>query len=150
LRRVDVVVKYFEAETLKPRVLLFHEAKKQAASKSDVKTVELQANDACKTYCESSGFTHVFAMTTVGTSARLWKYESAGGRLTPLFGSSAFGDGDAYIDANSSNAHSIKNGLRHIKAFPPSTYHGQTYSQVGTQPGTASGTYGGADTASGT
>jgi len=130
LRRVDLVVKYFEAETYIPRVLVFYEAKKHSSSKTQMRDVEGQAHEACATYCGNTGFTHVYAMTTLGTTARLWKFV-AKSTLTPLFGSSKDIDRESYIDAASSQAYLIKDNLIRMKSFPPSQYEGQAYSQVG-------------------
>jgi len=130
LRRVDLVVKYFEAETGIPRVLIFHEAKKHAASGHHMTSVEGQAHEACATYCASSKFTHVYAMTTLGTTARLWKFESGSG-LTPLYGSQQNLDRGSYIDANSPEAYHIRDGLIQMKNLPPSHYDGQVENQVG-------------------
>jgi hypothetical protein len=75
LRRVDGVVKYFEAGTLITRVLLFCEAKNHAASEAEMRAVEGQVHEACGTYCGTSELTHVYAMGILGTIARLWKFE---------------------------------------------------------------------------
>jgi len=98
LRRVDLVVKYFEAETYIPRVLIFYEAKKHSSSKSQMRDVEGQAHEACATYCGNTGLSHVYDMTTLGTTARLWKFV-ANSTLTSLFGSFKDMDRDSYIDA---------------------------------------------------
>jgi len=130
LRRVDLVVKYFEAETYIPRVLIFHEAKKHAASGHHMRDVEGQAHEACATYCGSTRLTHVYAMTTLETTARLWNIEKDSG-LAPLFGSQQNIDRSSYIDVNSLEAHRIRDGLIQMKNLPPSFYDGQAGNQVG-------------------
>jgi len=63
LRRVDLVVRYFEAKTYIPQVLIFHEAKKHAASRTHMRDIEEQAHEACATYYGTTRLTHVYART---------------------------------------------------------------------------------------
>jgi hypothetical protein len=92
--------------------------------------VEGQAHEACVTYCGTTEFTHVYAMTTLGTTAGLWKFEKDTG-LAPLFGSQQNLDRNSYIDANSPEAYRIKDGLTQMKNLPPSHYDGQAGNQQG-------------------
>jgi len=46
LRRVDLVVEYFETKTYISRVLIFHEAKRHAASEHHMRAVNGQAHEA--------------------------------------------------------------------------------------------------------
>jgi hypothetical protein len=130
-RRVDRVVRYFENGTLQLQVLIFVEAKKHGATRNKILEVERQAHEACGTSCGATGHSHVYAMTIWGTRARLWKFDASSGSLTPLFGEGEYGHLDSYVDANSSRAVQIKDGLNSMKALPPSLYHGQTYEQIG-------------------
>ena len=50
LRCVDGALKYFEKDTLRTKVLFFHEAKKPGQADSQVQEVEGQAFEACGTY----------------------------------------------------------------------------------------------------
>lgn len=60
-------------------VFFFHEAKKAGQTDSQVHDVEGQAFEACGTYLQSnSQITHVYAVATIGTEARVWKYSLQG------------------------------------------------------------------------
>jgi hypothetical protein len=125
LRRVDEQVKYFENGTLKTRILCFHEGKKTEASANAVQSVEGQAFEACATYCQSNNnITHVYALTTIGTFARTWKYSHATKKLEPLFGSAGLLNLAAYVDADSSQATQLDKSFKHMKQFPPSAVDG--------------------------
>ncbi|OCL07913.1 hypothetical protein AOQ84DRAFT_341143 [Glonium stellatum] len=128
LRRVDGQVKYFEEGSFRTRVLCFHEAKKTYASDDDMRVVEGQAFEACATYCGNSNLTHVFAITTIGTRARTWKYIA--NQLQPLSGSSGLLNRGAYIDANSTAASQISDSFNHMKQFPPSQIAGTGNSNI--------------------
>ncbi|KAF2189905.1 hypothetical protein K469DRAFT_659128 [Zopfia rhizophila CBS 207.26] len=120
LRRVDEQVKYFEHGTLKTRILCFHEGKKPGANTDDMRIVEGQAFEACATYCDSAGITHVYALTTIGIFARTWKYSHDTRKLTPHFGSAGLMNRAAYVDADSTHAAQLDQSFRHMKQFPPS------------------------------
>jgi hypothetical protein len=120
LRRVDGRLIYFEHSTMEIRVLCFHEAKKTFASDTDMQEVEGQAFEACATYCGNSHLTHVYALTTIGTLARLWKYSRGTGHLDPLFGSAGLMRREAYIDVDSEAAVEINRNFQLMKQFPPS------------------------------
>ncbi|KAF2175339.1 hypothetical protein K469DRAFT_611132 [Zopfia rhizophila CBS 207.26] len=120
LRRVDEQVKYFEKGTLKTRILCFHEGKKPSANTDDMQVVEGQAFEACATYCDFAGINHVYALTTIGTLARTWKYSHGTRQLEPLFGSAGLLNRAAYVDADSAHASQLDQTFRHMKMIPPS------------------------------
>ncbi|OCL10333.1 hypothetical protein AOQ84DRAFT_219697 [Glonium stellatum] len=128
-RKIDIVVKYFEDPDFKIKMLCFHEAKKPKATKYDIEIVESQAIDACETYCKGEGKDFIYAMTTIGTAARQWRYESGG--FEPLFGPGDLADRSAYIEASSPDASQIRAGFEYMKKFPPSLRVGQSYAQLG-------------------
>ena len=72
-RRVDIIVKYFESPKYSIRIFCFVEAKRPNADLSLIDEVEHQAFDACVSYLSTNKLQHIYAMTTVGTRARLWK-----------------------------------------------------------------------------
>ncbi|OCL09029.1 hypothetical protein AOQ84DRAFT_388450 [Glonium stellatum] len=134
LRRVDEQVRYFERGSMKTRVLCIHEGKKAGEGDSAVANVEGQAFEACATYCASSGMTHVYALTTIGTYARTWKYsseEQEDRQFVALFGSAGLTNRAAYVDANSALAIQLDQSFRHMKQFLPSGAADQALQQPG-------------------
>jgi hypothetical protein len=59
--------------------------------------------------------------------------------LTPLFGATQYMHRDSYVDADSTEAYRIRDGLLSMKGLAPSQYDGQSYSQVAAMPRAASG-----------
>lgn len=120
-RRVDGTMTYMEKNTIKPMVLFFHEAKKAGQTDSQVEDVEGQAFEACGTYLQfNSHLTHVYAVTTIGTEARFWKYSLDGPQN--LIDGQPSGTRKAYIDAKSTNSTQLVKGIDHMKQFPPSAF----------------------------
>lgn len=77
--------------------------------------VEHQVLDACATYLKTYSLTHVNAMTTVGTKARVWEYIEGSDYLTQSFGSEDLSELSEYVEAHSSDAIKIKKALEDIK-----------------------------------
>ena len=124
-RRVDGQLQYVEAGTPRIMVLFFHEAKRASQSTTAMQEVEGQAFEACGTYLDYKRVSFVYAVTTIGTEARLWKYESDGNFRSLTVNSSGNaqpqGTRSAYIDANSVDAAQLRAGLLHMKQLPPSS-----------------------------
>lgn len=112
-RRVDLVVRVLGRKG--PSVLIFLEAKKANATMNDLDDVEGQVLDACATYLRTHNLTHINAMTTVGTKARIWEYLEGSDYLTPIFGTEDLSELSEYVEAHSSDAYKIKEALETIK-----------------------------------
>ncbi|GKU07226.1 hypothetical protein FLAG1_10982 [Fusarium langsethiae] len=84
LRRVDLVVERIDNDAATVATLLFHEAKRANASPSDIQEVEYQAfTAACAYYVETKN-QHIWAMTSVGSAARLWIFHAESEYLIPF------------------------------------------------------------------
>ncbi len=112
-RRVELIVRVLGRKG--PSVLIFLEAKKPSATTNDLDDVEGQVLEACATYLTAHGLTHINAMTTVGTKARVWEYVKDSDYLTPIFGSESLSDISEYVEAHSSDGFKIKDALENIK-----------------------------------
>ncbi|KAL9023818.1 MAG: hypothetical protein Q9196_006953, partial [Gyalolechia fulgens] len=99
--KVDIVVKHIEPPALRIRRLCVVAVKKPNALIHDV---ERQAITACTSYLNSNNMSSVYAMTAIGTAARLWKYKKNDDYLTPMFGGDGLSDMNDYIEANSNAA----------------------------------------------
>lgn len=122
LRRVDAQLRYLETSTNAVQVLFFHEAKNNGAAQAKLVEVENQVYEACGIYCHEAKYSHVYAVTTIGTAARVWKYVKADGTLQPLTGSEGTGVRSAYIEVDSPDASKISAAVQHMKNFPPSSF----------------------------
>ncbi|KAF9733708.1 hypothetical protein PMIN01_08051 [Paraphaeosphaeria minitans] len=122
LRRVDGKLTYVENQTNRLMVLFFFEAKRTSQAQAEMQAVEGQAFEACGTFLSSQPhLSHIYAVTTIGTEARVWKY-SADRTFLGLGNSSPSGTRAAYIDADSAAASTLRSALLHMKQFPPSSY----------------------------
>lgn len=84
LRRVDLVVEKIDSDAATVATLLFHEVKRANASITDIEEVEYQAfTAACAHYVET-GNQHIWAMTSVGSAARLWIFHAMSEYLIPF------------------------------------------------------------------
>ena len=120
LRRVDGKLSYVEKDTNNIMVLFFHEAKKRDSTGTALmEAVEAQAFEACGTYLwGKQALTHVYAVTTIGTRARVWKYTKTGAQS--LTDSRPSGTLNAYIEASHPDSSKLRTALLHMKQFPPS------------------------------
>lgn len=80
------------------------------------KHVERLAIDACKAHLKSTGLTFVYAMTTIGTSAMMWKYQHHEGFMPCLEPLTYW---DAYIEADSEQASRFSDWFDRMKEAPP-------------------------------
>ncbi len=84
LRRVDLVVEKID-ENANSAALLFMEAKRANATLDQVQEVEYQAFTACCANLYATNKASIWAMTCVGTRARLWAYQYGDDYLTEFF-----------------------------------------------------------------
>ncbi|GAW23380.1 hypothetical protein ANO14919_129380 [Xylariales sp. No.14919] len=122
LRRVDLVVEEIDGHAQTVGTLLFVEAKRAAASPSDVMEVEYQAFTAACAYFVETGIERLWTMTCVGTRARLWIFDQKSNYLIPFVPP---GDGLADIDEYleiSTHGTTLVEGLKFCKDHmrPPS------------------------------
>lgn len=78
--------------------------------------VEARALDACAHYLETTGFTWLYAMTTLGTSAMLWKYAPQPGRQPEL---EQLCLTTSYVDADDVEMITLATCLEQMKRNPP-------------------------------
>lgn len=72
LRRVDLVVEKMNSDATKVESVLFIEAKRASASTADIQAAEHQIFTAGYAYCIDAEVENVWAMTCIGSAARLW------------------------------------------------------------------------------
>jgi hypothetical protein len=116
-RRVDLVVKRWTPDGFV--VLLFLEAKKENATQKDIDDVEYQAFKACTEYVIEYGAARMYAMTTIGTAARVWRLARGSDYLEPMTSGEHLSDRGQYIDADSDASHEIVTAIEQIKDRPP-------------------------------
>ncbi|KAJ4328564.1 hypothetical protein N0V84_000923 [Fusarium piperis] len=132
LRRVDLVVEKMNNDATNIETILFIEAKRTNASPVDIDEAEHQAFTAACAYCIDAKVESTWAMTCIGSAARLWMFHrDAGEYLLPFVpegqGLSARSE---YLEI-AVNGQAIAAGLEYIKrhstppdsliakAFPP-------------------------------
>ncbi|KAI0520871.1 hypothetical protein F5B22DRAFT_55083 [Xylaria bambusicola] len=115
-RRVDMVVKRYDANHHTMSALLWVECKRPGGS---LREVEEQALDAAKRCVEADNLAFIYTMTTVGVSFRVWFYEEGRSGLVPFHGESTFADGSQYVDADSDNAWVLPRCLDMVKTETP-------------------------------
>lgn len=118
LRRVDLVVEKMNSDATKVETVLFIEAKRASASTDDIKEAEHQAFTATCAYCIDTGAESIWAMTCIGSVARLWAFKNGHIYLTPFVPE---GDGlserSEYLEI-AIDGQTIKAGLEYIKRHP--------------------------------
>jgi hypothetical protein len=129
-RRVETTVEVLQDSLQK---LLVVEAKHHNAPQDEIQEVEAQAYNGCMKYLKYSGRTAMYAMTVVGTRARLWTVHQKEDYLEPYIpndrGLAAIGE---YIEANSTEGYQIMEGLEQTKIdhlLPPKK--GQILKSIG-------------------
>ncbi|MCJ1467632.1 hypothetical protein MMC07_006257 [Pseudocyphellaria aurata] len=78
--------------------------------------IEALALDACQSHLRSTGLNFVYAMTTIGTSAKMWRYQNREG-VTPSLEPMNYWN--AYIEADSNQASKFSDWVEMMKADPP-------------------------------
>ena len=121
LRRVDLVVERMDSNATTVSALLFVKAKRASASPFDVEEVEYEAFTAARAYHVETGIKHIWTMTCVGSSARLWIFSEESTYLIPFIpaGQSLSEKGE-YLEI-STHGREIAEGLEYIKGHmtPP-------------------------------
>lgn len=119
LRRVDLVVDKWKRENYTHRLFIF-EAKKKSATLTEIDELEQQAYNACLAYLIYTDREHMYAMTVVGTMARLW-IAHIGADIHYLVPWIPAGDGlsrkEQYIEANSTDGYLIEEGFKYMKKY---------------------------------
>ncbi|KAK3356403.1 hypothetical protein B0T25DRAFT_430740, partial [Lasiosphaeria hispida] len=117
LRRVDLVVERMNSTATTVGTLLFLEAKRASASFSKIAEVEYQAFTATCAYHVETGLEYIWAMTCVGSAARLWIFSSKSEFLIPFVPSGrSLGllEKSKYLEI-STHGREILDGLEYIK-----------------------------------
>lgn len=118
LRRVDLTVDKLINESLLHRLFIF-EAKKSSASQSEIDDLEIQGFEACVQHLRYTEREHMYAMTVIGTSARLWIAHIGEGYLTPWIPKGITLSYKAeYIPAHSNDGYRIAEGFKYIRKHP--------------------------------
>jgi hypothetical protein len=120
-RRVEATVECLYDGSLEKLQIV--ECKEHNATKSRIQEVEAQVYEACLKYLKGSQRSEMYAMTTVGTLARLWIAYKSEDYLEPFFPKGmGLAEIREYVEANSSDGHYIVEGWEHMKVnnlLPP-------------------------------
>ncbi|KAE8442168.1 hypothetical protein EG329_003756 [Mollisiaceae sp. DMI_Dod_QoI] len=101
LRRIDLVVENID-ENANSAALMFMEAKRASATLDLVLEVEYQAFTACCAALYATGRESIWAMTCVGTRAKLWAYRRDDDYLTQFYPlSDNLSEKDEYVEYSS-------------------------------------------------
>lgn len=84
-RRVDLLVEHIEPATGISSTILFMEMKRAAASQTELTACEHQAFTGGCEYSIDTNMSRVWAMTCIGSQARLWIVEKSREYLIPYF-----------------------------------------------------------------
>ncbi|RSL48036.1 hypothetical protein CEP54_013127 [Fusarium duplospermum] len=123
LRRVDLVVEKMNSDATKVETVLFIEAKRATASTADIEEAEHQAFTAVCAYCIDTQVKYVWAMTCIGSAARLWAFKDGHLYLTPFVPEGeGLSDKSEYLEIVI-NGQTIMAGLEYIKRHttPPAS-----------------------------
>lgn len=115
LRRVDLIVEKLDSRARTVGTLLFLEAKRASASPSEIEDVEYQAFTAACAYHIETGIDRIWAMTCVGSCARLWIFSESTTYLIPYIpAGQGLAERTEYLEI-STHGREIANGLEYIK-----------------------------------
>jgi hypothetical protein len=118
-RRVENVIEILDRDHGSLQRLLIVEAKRQNVSKDMVTEVEYQAYEACQKYLNFSQRDRMYAMTLVGTAAKLWWADRHRDYLDPFVPAAIedkqLSDLTTYIEANSAEGKELEEGLDKMK-----------------------------------
>jgi hypothetical protein len=97
------------------QTILFFEAKKQKCSQTEIDELEFQAYNACIAHLAYTRRDQMYAMTVIGTSARLWYITKRDDYLLPFVPiDPGLSERAKYIEAHSTDAQHLRNGLNYI------------------------------------
>lgn len=114
--RIVITVKYFQPQEHFIPILCLVDAKPPNTDATLMHETERQTFDTCAGCLAANKLQHIYAMTTIGTRARLWVYRPGLDYLVPLFGSQDISDGSAYVEANSSDARKLTEAFHRMKS----------------------------------
>ncbi|EPE05603.1 hypothetical protein F503_02342 [Ophiostoma piceae UAMH 11346] len=118
-RRVDLVVERIDPATGSRGTVLFVEMKRTSATQTELTECELQAYTAGCEYFTGTGMARVWAMTCIGSEARLWIFDVSQGFLVPYFPTS---HGKAvraeYVEVSGPGGTQLLRCLDYIKLHP--------------------------------
>lgn len=119
LRRVDLVVELDSGPNTRTGTLLFMEAKRASATPSDVIEVEYQAfTAACAHYLDGNLGNPIWAMTCIGSTARLWVFDWKAPYLIPYFPEDpGLAAREEYVEISERGTDLVR-ALNYIKAHP--------------------------------
>ncbi|OAA63627.1 hypothetical protein SPI_03790 [Niveomyces insectorum RCEF 264] len=120
-RRLDIVVESWDSSattTEALRTLLFVVATPASASPSEIEQVEYQAFTAACAHIVETKIESVWAMTCVGSAARLWLVAKAGIYLIPFVApGESLTDRGGYLEITT-HGQDVINALEYIKEHP--------------------------------
>lgn len=115
LRRVDLVVEKMNSDATKVETVLFIEANRASASTADIDEAEHQAFTATCAYCIDTGVKYIWALTCIGSAARLWAFKNGHIYLTPFVPKGeGLSEKSEYLEI-AANGQTITAGLEYIK-----------------------------------
>lgn len=110
-RRVELTMDYWDISEKSLFRVFIWEAKKNKVSPSDIENLEYQAYESCLTHLKCIQRSHMYAITTIGTSARLWIVHVDEDYPIPWIpGGTGLADKSNYIEAHSSRGDEIVSG----------------------------------------
>ncbi|KAI9730330.1 MAG: hypothetical protein M1818_008233 [Claussenomyces sp. TS43310] len=116
LRRVDLRIQRWNNKRW--NTILFFEAKKQNCSQAEIDTLEGQAYEACVSHMRYTGREEMYAVTAIGTSARLWVAVLEAPYLMPFVPLGVeLSDRTGYIEAHSTDAAQLRDGFATIVKY---------------------------------
>ncbi|KAI0433508.1 hypothetical protein F5Y09DRAFT_298596 [Xylaria sp. FL1042] len=115
-RRVDIVIKHYNADHHNFTAMIYVEVKRKRGS---LQTCEEQALDAALKAIDGYGLQAVYAMTTQGLLFRVWIVHHERRVLEPLHGDRRRADRNQYIHVDSDMGEELLEVLALIKSEPP-------------------------------
>lgn len=96
--------------------IICYEAKKAKCTQTEIDELEYQAYNACITHLNYTGRDQMYAITTIGTTARLWYITKTDDYLLPFVPvDTALAERSAYIEAHSTDAQQLRDGFNYVK-----------------------------------
>jgi len=96
--------------------IICYEAKKAKCTQTEIDELECQAYNACITHLNYTGRDQMYAITTIGTAARLWYITKTDDYLLPFVPvDTALAERSAYIEAHSTDAQQLRDGFNYVK-----------------------------------
>ncbi|KAI3340530.1 hypothetical protein F4824DRAFT_453595 [Ustulina deusta] len=115
-RRVDIVIKRYNANHHNFTAMVYVEVKRR---KGSIRDCEQQALDAALKAIDGDNLRAVYAMTTQGLFFRCWIVHHERRVLEPLHGENTVADRRQYIHVDSSESYELEEAIAHIRSEPP-------------------------------